>query len=400
MPRAARRHPGRRALVRARHLACLRPLGARVARSRALRRRHGRDRSRRPLGARHRRGRLDRGDAARPGGERSGDSGRRRRRAADPARPVRRGRHGAGTARARRCPVRRRRRCGFGSLHGQGPVQEGAARQRASRRAPRRAPRGRSGRRTRSGSRASSSRRGSALRSGSRRPTTRASSPKRSLLAFRHDDKVLVEEFLDGIEVEVGVLGNREPIASIPGQIVPLGHEWYDYSSKYDEGGMDLVIPPDLPDRRARAGAAGRGRVVSRHGVRGDGPRRLLRRRRRPGRRQRVEHDSGLHLDERLREAVRRVRHSVRRVAAPPDRARPRAARAPREARVLALPEGAHFVDVREVAVRRELRDPDEVVALRRRLVDREPRRPSRRRASPRRAAPKCPGCSSRGSRR
>ena len=67
-------------------------------------------------------------------------------------------------------------------------------------------------------------------------------------LAYRHDDKILIEEFLDGIEVEVGVLGNREPVASIPGQIVPLGHEWYDYSSKYDEGGMDLVIPPDLPD--------------------------------------------------------------------------------------------------------------------------------------------------------
>jgi D-alanine-D-alanine ligase len=67
-------------------------------------------------------------------------------------------------------------------------------------------------------------------------------------LAFRHDDKILVEEFLDGMEVEVGVLGNREPVASIPGQIVPLGHEWYDYSSKYDEGGMDLVIPPELPD--------------------------------------------------------------------------------------------------------------------------------------------------------
>jgi D-alanine-D-alanine ligase len=67
-------------------------------------------------------------------------------------------------------------------------------------------------------------------------------------LAFRHDDKVLVEEFVDGIEVEVGVLGNRNPIASIPGQIVPLGHEWYDYASKYEEGGMDLVIPPDLSD--------------------------------------------------------------------------------------------------------------------------------------------------------
>jgi D-alanine-D-alanine ligase len=66
-------------------------------------------------------------------------------------------------------------------------------------------------------------------------------------LAFRHDEKVLIEEFLDGIEVEVGVLGNFEPIASLPGQIVPLGHEWYDYSSKYDAGGMDLVVPPDLP---------------------------------------------------------------------------------------------------------------------------------------------------------
>ena len=67
-------------------------------------------------------------------------------------------------------------------------------------------------------------------------------------LAFRHDDKVLIEEFLDGIEVEVGVLGNRDPVASLPGQIVPLGHEWYDFASKYEEGGMDLVIPPDLPD--------------------------------------------------------------------------------------------------------------------------------------------------------
>jgi D-alanine-D-alanine ligase len=67
-------------------------------------------------------------------------------------------------------------------------------------------------------------------------------------LAFQHDEKVLVEEFIEGVEVEVGVLGNREPIASIPGQIVPLGHEWYDFASKYEEGGMDLVIPPDLPD--------------------------------------------------------------------------------------------------------------------------------------------------------
>ena len=64
-------------------------------------------------------------------------------------------------------------------------------------------------------------------------------------LAFTHDEKILIEELQDGVEVEVGVLGNRDPIASLPGQIVPLGHEWYDYASKYDEGGMKLVIPPD-----------------------------------------------------------------------------------------------------------------------------------------------------------
>ena len=68
-------------------------------------------------------------------------------------------------------------------------------------------------------------------------------------LAFQHDEKILIEEFLDGVEVEVGVLGNKDPLASLPGQIVPVGHEWYDYASKYDEGGMELVIPPALPER-------------------------------------------------------------------------------------------------------------------------------------------------------
>jgi D-alanine-D-alanine ligase len=67
-------------------------------------------------------------------------------------------------------------------------------------------------------------------------------------LARRHDEKVLVEELLTGMEVECGVLGNRvpPPIASLPGRIDTLEHEWYDYASKYDEGGMELVIPPEL----------------------------------------------------------------------------------------------------------------------------------------------------------
>jgi D-alanine-D-alanine ligase len=61
-------------------------------------------------------------------------------------------------------------------------------------------------------------------------------------LARRHDDKVLIEELLEGIEVECGVLGNLDPVASQVGEIV-ANAEWYDYSAKYDEGGMELVIP-------------------------------------------------------------------------------------------------------------------------------------------------------------
>jgi D-alanine-D-alanine ligase len=68
-------------------------------------------------------------------------------------------------------------------------------------------------------------------------------------LARRHDEKVLVEEFVAGVEVECGVLGNRvpPPIASLPGSIDTLRHEWYDFESKYASDGMQLVIPPDLP---------------------------------------------------------------------------------------------------------------------------------------------------------
>ena len=69
-------------------------------------------------------------------------------------------------------------------------------------------------------------------------------------VARRHDDKVLIEEHVDGIEVECGILGNRTPVASLPGEIVAHGFDgadWYDFSAKYDEGGMDLIVPPRVP---------------------------------------------------------------------------------------------------------------------------------------------------------
>jgi D-alanine-D-alanine ligase len=73
-------------------------------------------------------------------------------------------------------------------------------------------------------------------------------------LAFEHDEKVLVERFVQGVEVEVGVLGNLTPIASLPGEIVVTNNEWYDYEAKYDEGEMDLTVPARItPEQVERA---------------------------------------------------------------------------------------------------------------------------------------------------
>ena len=71
-------------------------------------------------------------------------------------------------------------------------------------------------------------------------------------LARRHDEKVLVEEFVAGTEVECGVLGNVRPapIASVVGEIVPHA-EWYDYAAKYDAGGSDIIVPARIPDETA-----------------------------------------------------------------------------------------------------------------------------------------------------
>jgi D-alanine-D-alanine ligase len=69
-------------------------------------------------------------------------------------------------------------------------------------------------------------------------------------LAFEHDEKVLVEEFVTGIEVELGVLGNREPLASLPGEIFVQHNEWYDYAAKYDEGEMELVVPARISEQQ------------------------------------------------------------------------------------------------------------------------------------------------------
>jgi D-alanine-D-alanine ligase len=66
--------------------------------------------------------------------------------------------------------------------------------------------------------------------------------------AFAHDSHVIVEGFSSGMEVECSVLGNGEPEASTPGEIVLTGSDWYDYEAKYEPGGMELVVPARLDD--------------------------------------------------------------------------------------------------------------------------------------------------------
>ncbi len=67
--------------------------------------------------------------------------------------------------------------------------------------------------------------------------------------SFRHGRKALLERSVEGArELECAVLGNEDPVASVAGEIVTRGHEFYDFEAKYlDERGADLVIPADIP---------------------------------------------------------------------------------------------------------------------------------------------------------
>jgi D-alanine-D-alanine ligase len=66
-------------------------------------------------------------------------------------------------------------------------------------------------------------------------------------LALRHDPRVIVEASARGREVECSVLGNEEPQASPPGEIVALS-DWYDFEAKYTEGGMELRVPAPIDE--------------------------------------------------------------------------------------------------------------------------------------------------------
>ncbi|MCY9659552.1 D-alanine--D-alanine ligase [Paenibacillus chondroitinus] len=68
--------------------------------------------------------------------------------------------------------------------------------------------------------------------------------------AFQYDRKVIIEENIDAREIEVAVLGNDEPQASVVGEIVS-SNEFYDYKAKYVDGKSAMVIPAEIPAETA-----------------------------------------------------------------------------------------------------------------------------------------------------
>jgi D-alanine-D-alanine ligase len=67
--------------------------------------------------------------------------------------------------------------------------------------------------------------------------------------AFEHDPLAIVEASAPGLEVECSVMGNYDPVASQPGEILLASGEqgWYDYEAKYTPGGMQLIVPARIP---------------------------------------------------------------------------------------------------------------------------------------------------------
>lgn len=66
-------------------------------------------------------------------------------------------------------------------------------------------------------------------------------------MAFQYDRKILIEEAIVGREIECSVLGNEDPVASLPGELI-CQHEFYSYEAKYlDENGAHFCIPAALP---------------------------------------------------------------------------------------------------------------------------------------------------------
>ncbi len=234
-------------------------------------------------------------DLRRPGPRPGAAAEPNRRGVHRPARPLRRGRLRPGPARADGHPLHRQRGARERARHGQAQVQGALpALQRARRRPYYVVDAERHGRRSRrstarSASRSSSSRAGPARASAPAGPTTWASCARASTDAAQYDDSILVERFVAGREVTVGVLDGRALGAM---EIVPKG-AFYDYRSKYQPGQSDYHFPARLSPTRYKGVLNIAERAAACLGVGGRGARRHARDRGRERVRARGQHAPG-----------------------------------------------------------------------------------------------------------
>ena len=147
--------------------------------------------------------------------------------------------------------------------------------------------------------------------------------------AFRHDRKILVEEFVRGREIECGVLEGEDGslLVSLPGEIVPTNrHAFYSYEAKYlDEEGAEIKVPAELPTSHSPGRARAFGRGLPGALLRGHGAHRFLPARGWRALAQRGEHPAGLHQDQHVSQGARGKRGELLRACRPshPPRARP-----------------------------------------------------------------------------
>lgn len=69
--------------------------------------------------------------------------------------------------------------------------------------------------------------------------------------AFQYDTKIVVEENIIGKEIECSVLGNENPVASLPGEII-ANQEFYSYNAKYIDAGYEVVIPAKISEKKVK----------------------------------------------------------------------------------------------------------------------------------------------------
>ena len=139
--------------------------------------------------------------------------------------------------------------------------------------------------------------------------------------ALKYDRKVLVEEFIRGQEVEVAVLGNENPFASVCGEI-DSGAEFYDYEAKYISDSAQLYIPARIAEQTAEQVREQAVRVYTAMGCRGFVACRLLRDAGRRHGLQRDQHHPWLHVHLHVPQAFRGQRHPLQRAHRRSDRAR------------------------------------------------------------------------------